>query len=66
MPYVDCTGCGRNVFMAAYWSCVEYCPHCDSELPRTHAARLRPPATNRRSDARRASATPNQALAKEP
>jgi len=38
MPYVDCLRCGRNVFTAAYWSSVEYCPHCDAELPRSPSA----------------------------
>ena len=38
MPYVDCARCGRIAFTAAYWSSLEYCPHCGTVLPRPRSA----------------------------
>jgi hypothetical protein len=38
VPYVACARCARTAFTAAYWSGVEYCPHCGTELPRPTSA----------------------------
>jgi hypothetical protein len=47
MPYVRCPRCGLNTFSAAYWSNVDHCGRCDTELPRPErrgAIRLLPAA----------------------